>query len=286
MLSYIAIFLIIVIVGCCIWHQLWNIAMEILQQQGIAKRYDRFSRFIKPETLVFLQLACSGTTLLMVCMLMLLMQLTMPIILVPLALAGLAIGFCLPYGYYSIKFKRRLKAIEEKFMDFLIALVDSLKAGLAMEAALRNVTEQYTGPIQEEFRQMLNEKKLNTTFQQTVARLAERNPFEDMKLFAITVRLTTNAGGKQVEVLNELIETIRQRREFEQNLKTLTADGKTQAKILSCMPFVLLLILCVMAKNMVSSLWMTGNGRICLVAVLILIGLAALSLHFITSVEV
>lgn len=286
MFPYIIILAIIIIVSYCICLVLQTLAMEMLYSPKIVKRYERLSRFVKPDALISLQLAWGGAMLILVCTALLILQITMPVILLPLSLAGLLIGFFLPYGYYSYKFKKRLEAVEEKFMDFLIALVDSLKAGQAMEAALRSVTEQYEGPIKEEFRQMLNEKKLNTTFQETVARLAERNPFEDMKLFATAIRLTTNAGGKQVEVLHEIIETIRQRREFEQNLKTLTAEGRIKAKILTFMPIAMIPILSLGAPGLMGSLWATETGRIWLVVAIILIGLAAFWIHQIMSIEI
>lgn len=286
MLFYIIIFLIIVIVSGGFLYMLDAVSMDAIRRKNVAKRYDRFTRFVKPERLVRLQFAWGGGMMLVICYLLLVLHVTSLAVYIPVALLASTLGFWLPYQYYSLKFHRRLKAVEEMFMDFLIALVDSLKAGHPLEAAIRGITEQYEGAIKEEFQQMLNEQKLHASLSETVIRLANRNPFEDMKLFATAVRLTTNAGGKQVEVLSELIETIRQRREFERNLKTLTADGRIKAKIMSLMPWVMLGILSLTARKLMSCLWTTDQGRLMLAVVVIIILIASYWIHAITDIEV
>jgi tight adherence protein B len=262
------------------------VVMDMVHRKSVAKRYDRFNRFVKPEMLMHIQFGWGGGLMLAVCYGLFVVHVTRLSIVVPVALLAAMLGFWLPYGYYAWKFRHRLKAVEEKLMDYLIALVDSLKAGQPLEAALRSVTEQYEGPIKEEFQQMLNEKSLNTTFQETVVRLAERNPFEDMKLFATAVRLTTDSGGKQVEVLSELIETIRQRREFERNLKTLTANGRLNAKIMSFLPLIIIPLLSMIAPSMMSCLWKTPQGWICLLVVFVLVIVGSLWIHKINDIEI
>ena len=264
----------------------YGMLLEQLQHPTMARRYEHFKRFVEPETLVRYQLVWACISAVIGCGLFLYLNFTHPLLLLVTATFFIALGVLLPYGYYWLRFRRRQMAIEDKFMDFLIALVDTLKAGQAMTQALRGITAQSSGPIQEEFQQVLNDQSLGLPLQDAVIRLAARNPFEDMKLFAITVNLTTDSGGRQVEVLNELVETIRERRKFDQDLRILTSNGRTQAKVLSCAPLIFLIALSLVARDMMKTMWTTTGGWICVGAILVLVILAALWLHKIVSIDV
>lgn len=265
---------------------IYGLLIEQLQHPAMARRYEYFKRFVEPETLVRYQLLWACGSAVAGCALVLFLGIVHPLALMGTAMFFIALGVLLPYGYYWLRFKRRQMAIEDKFMDFLIALVDTLKAGQAMTQALKGITAQSSGPIQEEFQQVLNDQSLGLPLQEAVTRLAARNPFEDMKLFAITVNLTTDSGGRQVEVLNELVETIRERRKFAQDLRTLTSNGRMEAKVLSCAPLAFLLLLSLVARSMMKAMWTTTGGWVCIGVIVLLVTLASLWLHKIVSIDV
>jgi tight adherence protein B len=87
-------------------------------------------------------------------------------------------------------------------------------------------------------------------------------PCEDMRLIASAVRLSTQTGGSLVDVMEQLVDTIRNRTEFQQKLKTLTAQGKFEALAMASAPMVAFLLLYACQPDLMQPLVTTTTGWI------------------------
>ena len=89
--------------------------------------------------------------------------------------------------------------------------------------------------MKEEINTVLREYRLGIDLAEALTRLNVRMPCEDLNLLVTTIKLTTKSGGSMVEVLTKMVETIRNRREFQERLKNLTAQGKFEAIAMSAL---------------------------------------------------
>ena len=119
-----------------------------------------------------------------------------------------------------------------------------------------------------------------------LARLVERMPCEDMQLLTAAVRLTTQTGGSLADVLAEMAEMIRGRREFAEKVKTLTAQGRFEGYVLGLMPVVAFVLFYFLQPEIMSVLFTTLIGWTAIGVVIVLEAIGFVVISKITTIEV
>ena len=167
-----------------------------------------------------------------------------------------------PLWIAKYKAFKRKRSFENRILDLTMGLANAMKAGMALPQALEKVSEQLGGVMREEISVVLREYRLGMGITDSMARLAERMPGEDMYLLTSAIRLTTQTGGSLVDVLEQLVDTIRNRTEFQQKLKSLTAQGKFEALAMASAPLLAFVILYFCQPDLMKPLVTTVTGWI------------------------
>ena len=154
----------------------------------------------------------------------------------------------------------RKRAFDDRILDLTMGLANAMKAGMALAQALEKVSDQLGGVMREEIAVVLREYRLGMGLTDAMARLAERMPGEDMHLLTSAIRLTTQTGGSLVDVLVQLVDTIRNRTEFQQKLRTLTAQGKFEAMAMASAPLLAFVLLYFCQPDLMRPLVTTATG--------------------------
>ena len=138
---------------------------------------------------------------------------------------------------------RRIKRYEEQMPDALLMASNGLKAGFSLMQALEVVASEMTPPLSQEFRLVLKEHQLGSELDEALEHLAQRMPTLDTRIFVNSLAILRETGGNLTEIFDTMAETIKERKRVLQKIKTMTAEGETQAYILSALPLVLGLIM-------------------------------------------
>ena len=170
--------------------------------------------------------------------------------------------------------RKRKAMFEDRILDLTMGLANAMKAGMALPQALEKVSEQLGGVMREEISVVLREYRLGMGMTESIDRLVDRMPCEDIRLLASAVRLSTQTGGSLVDVMEQLVDTIRNRTEFQQKLKTLTAQGRFEAMAMASAPLAAFVLLYVCQPDLMKPLVTTTTGWIAIgvAAVLEVIG--------------
>lgn len=134
---------------------------------------------------------------------------------------------------------RRMKQYDEQLPDALIMASNGLKAGFSLLQALEVVAKETSPPISQEFELLLKEHKMGAELDDALEHLAERIPSMDTRIFVNSLMILRETGGNLTEIFDTLAETIKERKRVHQKIKTMTAEGTTQAYILAVLPVVL-----------------------------------------------
>ncbi len=141
-------------------------------------------------------------------------------------------------------------------------------------------------PMQEELMTVLREYRFGMELADALARLNERMPGEDMNLLVTTIKLTTRTGGSLVEVMDKMVEMIRGRREFQERLKNMTAQGRFEAIAMSLAPLAAFILLYVIDPQLMRPMVTTGMGWCGIGLVCFLVTCGFLVIKKITTIEV
>ena len=155
-----------------------------------------------------------------------------------------------------------------------------------MPQAMEAVTRDIGGPVGEEFSLLLHEYRYGSVeLGECLERLGKRMPGEDLQLLITAVKLTIQSGGSLAEVLEKITNTVRQLVEFQERLKTLTAQGRFEALAMGSAPMLAFGLLYFIDPEMMKPLVTTQMGWTALGIVLVMETLGFLWIRRIVAIE-
>ena len=161
-----------------------------------------------------------------------------------LMLGGLAAAvFCACGGvlflYFRLVQKRdqRVLKIEEQLPEALELMIISLRAGQSLEQTLILNAKEIEGALGEEFQRIVEEMKLGRPLDDALRAFGERmKGAKTIRTFVVSVLVLRQTGGNLIEVLEAIIDTMRQQSQYESKLRSMTAEGRSNARTLGALP--------------------------------------------------
>jgi tight adherence protein B len=160
-----------------------------------------------------------------------------------LGMPNLVVGLMVIIGFFGfpklvllILTKRRQKKFLEDFADALEAMMRLLKAGMPMNEAIKMCATEFEGPIGEEMSRIYELQKIGTPLGEAAMIVAQRMPIPEMRMFATGLTIQQQTGSSLSEILTNLAKVIRARFQLKRKVKSLSAEAKSSAAIIACMP--------------------------------------------------
>ena len=117
--------------------------------------------------------------------------------------------------------------------------------------------------------------------------LGERMENRDVEQVALLARLQREAGANAAEMLDRVVDTIRERQALRRSVRTLTAQGRMSRWILTALPVVVLVGSHGHAtERYVDPLFNTGIGRFLMLVSLLMLIAGSLSIKRIVNFEI
>lgn len=185
---------------------------------------------------------------------------------VPLALALSVLAFwAAPNRFAARQQDRADRAFLDLFPDAIDMIVRMLRAGLPVNAAIRNVAHDTPPPISDIFTTVADQVDIGITFEDALGISSERTGLADYRFFAAAVGLQRKTGGNLITALEILVDMIRRRRTVRLKAKAATAEERTSAYVLAAMPFIIIAGLLAVNPAYLSPLLTDSRGNIILV---------------------
>ena len=197
-----------------------------------------------------------------------------------------AVAFLVPRFYLRMLKKQRLAKFNEQLEDALLSMSSALKAGFSITQALENVASENRYPISFEFTLLSQELRLGVQFDTALRKMADRLESQDFELVAVAIITARQTGGELTSVLEELAGVIRERMRITQRVRALTAQGRMQAWLISCVPFVLMFAMTHLAPDLMDAFFNSVVGVVVLLAVALMVVGGFLWIRKITTIEV
>lgn len=164
----------------------------------------------------------------------------MPLVGVVLAGAlSLTVCFLLPLVVLSAIQASRLKRISAQLPDALDLMARALRAGHPLSLSIGTVAETMPDPIGTQFGIMVDQISYGDELVAAFRKLAERNPSEDFQYLATSIAIQHGTGGNLGRVLGVLAGVMRGRIMMRRKIKSMSAEGRISAWILSSIPFLM-----------------------------------------------
>jgi tight adherence protein B len=179
-------------------------------------------------------------------------------------LSMLFAGIVLPYFSLTMLRGRRLKRFGLQFPDAIDIIVRSLRAGHPVPIAIGMVAREMPDPIGTEFGIVADEVTYGADLETAMRNLYFRVGQDDLPLFVTAVAIQGSTGGNLGEILQNLSTVIRQRFKMRRKIKSLAAEGRMSALMLSSLPIGVFLMIQLVSPDFYSSVWQFSLTKITL----------------------
>ena len=155
----------------------------------------------------------------------------------PVSLLGLAVGvlgWMLPDLWLKQKASQRRDLFDYSIPDTLDLLTICLDAGLAFDAALREVSEKVTGPMSEELTQTMSEMRYGRPRKDALQDMAARMNSTDWTDFVNALILSQQLGAPMTDTVVIQADEIRRRRRQRAEEKAAQASLKMLFPMIGC----------------------------------------------------
>jgi len=134
-------------------------------------------------------------------------------------------------GYLAIR-KRNL--FREQLPDVVDRLADALQAGFSLSQAIEFVARGLSEPSASEMARVSRSVALGLSVDQALAELARRRPNNESLAFLVEgLALQRYVGGNQVLLLREIASSLREQVRLENEVRTLTTQGRLSAMVIA-----------------------------------------------------
>jgi tight adherence protein B len=161
---------------------------------------------------------------------------------VPLfGIAAIPVGLMLPRIALLVLANRRQKAFEAQLAEAIDLLVGALRAGYGFLQAIESVAKEIQDPMRQELVRVIDQVNIGSPPVTALQEMPKRISSYDLALFVTAVTVQRSVGGNLAEVLENIAETIRERRRIKAEVKAITTGPRVSSYILGLFPLGLML---------------------------------------------
>jgi tight adherence protein B len=182
---------------------------------------------------------------------------------------GIIMGFVFPGIYIAAVKKRNKEKFDGQLVDALMIMSSSFRGGLSLIQAIEAVVDEMPDPINKEFGTVLGENKMGVSLDEALEHLYKRVPSSALQQMITAILLARETGGNLPAIFSRISNTIRENRKIQQNLDTLTIQGKIQGFVMSLLPIGFAFIVYSANPRIFNHMLTSDLGRVMLIYALI-----------------
>jgi tight adherence protein B len=178
-----------------------------------------------------------------------------------LTLLAVVAGGAAPFMYVSRKRRARMEKFEEQLPDAVDVMKRAMRAGHPFNACLKLVSEDMEDPIAREFEQTFADVNYGSDLRRALLGLLLRVPSTNLMAVVTAVLIQKETGGNLAEIFERISQVIRSRFRFGRRVRTLSAEGRLSAWILTLVPIVLFGVLWITTPTYLPPLLENPTGQ-------------------------
>jgi tight adherence protein B len=186
-------------------------------------------------------------------------------------------------GLYALgiqfKLRQRTEAFLNQFETTLRLMASGLRSGMGLQQTITLVTDEMKDPARYEFARVLGQANIGVSIHDALDDLAQRIQTNETLMMARVIRINAQTGGDLGRVIEQLANTIRERRRMRRKVSSLTAEGRAGALVLGALPIFLGGFILMTQTEMAHGLLYTPTGHnvLLIIAVLEILGIVTLA---------
>jgi tight adherence protein B len=191
-----------------------------------------------------------------------------------IALLAAVAGGAAPFVFVFRKRRERLEKFEEQLPDAVDVMKRALRAGHPFSTCIKLVAEDMDEPIAREFEQTFADVNYGNDLRRALLGMLVRVPSSNLMAVVTAVLIQKETGGNLAEIFERIAQVIRSRFRFGRRVRTLSAEGRLSAWILTLVPIVLFGVLWITTPDYLPPLLDSPTGQKMLVFAVVMMVVA------------
>jgi tight adherence protein B len=201
------------------------------------------------------------------------------------AILGLLVPLC-PKSYISQQLRKVRNEFADQLAPNLQVLASALRVGHSFVGALEIVVDNAHEPSRSELQRVVADERLGVPVEDALRQVAVRMASRDLDQVALLAELQRTAGGNSAEVLDTVVETLRERADLRRLMRTLTAQGRMARWILTALPILVGVGMWLLQEDAMKPLLTSSGGQIALVTAAVMVVAGSVLIQRIVEIKV
>jgi tight adherence protein B len=270
-------------------------ALDVAERRAGRLRYRLNRRFLKtaPGSALGLRLTSAGVgmmaidfALLCAAAFIIVFQVTGPFFPPWLSVVAGALGVRACFAWIDKQREKRRQAFITQLPEIARILSNGSSAGLAIRAAIDMAAAELEDPAKSELAVVAEELALGQSVERALTNLEKRMPSRDVGVLISTLVIQQRSGGDLVHALQDMAETLDQRRDLGREVRTVMAGSVFTGYMVAGLGVVTVLILNLINPGIIDELTSTFGGVIVLLVAAGLYLAGFLLIRKVTRIEV
>ena len=172
--------------------------------------------------------------------------------------------------FVSWRYQRRLSRMIEQLPMLLDHAVRSLKSGRTLADAVLGAIDAAEDPLKNAMGRIQRNVQLGVNLADAASDFAELYEKDELRLFALGLKVNHRYGGNASELLENLIKMIREREQGARQLKAMTGETRMTAYVLGGLPILIVGYFILVNPDYLMNMWNDDTGRIMLFSALVM----------------
>lgn len=162
-------------------------------------------------------------------------------------LASLFVALLLVEGgrrvLFMVRKNKKKQLLVEQLPEICRILANATRSGMTLNQGIQLVAQEIAEPAKSEFKRLAHELSLGIDFGAAIRSMEKRVDDKEFQLFTATMLIQKKAGGNLYAVLDEMSQTLDERKLLKQEIKTMTAEQRYISYIVPVIPIFLVLMM-------------------------------------------
>ncbi|MBO0494863.1 type II secretion system F family protein [Pseudomonas sp. Marseille-Q1929] len=167
--------------------------------------------------------------------------------------------------YISLRYQRRLRRMIEQLPQLLDHAVRSLKSGRTLADAVLGAIDASEDPLQSAMGRIKRNVLLGVSLPEAAHDFAELYEQDELRLFALGLKVNHRYGGNASDLLENLIKMIRERDQGARQLRAMTGETRVTAVVLALLPVSVAGYFLLTNPTYLVGMWADGSGQLLLI---------------------
>jgi tight adherence protein B len=181
---------------------------------------------------------------------------------------------------------KRRTAFVAQLPEVARLLANGASAGLSLAAAVEMASTELDDPAAAELRRVVDELRVGRSLDEALVRLKRRLPSRDVAVLMSTLIIQQRAGGDTVQALQELSDTLENRKDTAREVRTLMSGAVFTSYIVAAMGVGVIVLMNVVSPGVLGTMTSEPIGLLALAVAGTLYAVGLLVIRTITKVDV